>query len=113
MSRWHNIVRVDVTRPGDVEAPLLAPVHTARVSHIQRHQVRRETQPVRPHQAVDDGSDRPAGGLESVDLAWQLGFRADALPVPVGWVGEPDGSVLWVDDHVVDAVEGPAVEGAD
>ncbi len=28
-------------------------------------------------------------------------------------VGEPDAPVVGVDDHVVDAVEGPAVEGAD
>lgn len=35
------------------------------------------------------------------------------MVVPVGGVGEPDGTVVGVDDHVVDAVEGVAVEGGD
>ena len=79
-------------------------VHKVRVGDVHRFLTRRETDAVRPAEAVGHDADVATPGLEAVDLLRQLRWRPEALLVAVDGIGEPEAAVR-VDDDVVGRVE--------
>lgn len=69
---------------------------------------RRETEAARATEAVGDGPDIPRGGVEAVDLLWELRPGPEAMLVAVDGVGEPH-RPIGRDDDVAGGVKRPGM----
>lgn len=80
-----------------------------RIRNINRLLPGREANPIRPPKPIRHSPHAARGRVKPINLTRKLRRRPDALLIAVYGVREPDRSVR-VHDHVVDGVEGAAVE---